>query len=264
MGAILFAKNIKDFDSIEFKSPRVIIYKGKNRIETEREQFGVKGYAVGFEGLLHWINGQLPSNEVIGEALRSETTMYPPIAVRELVANALIHQDFTIRGCPMIEIFTDRIEISNPGVPLISSDRFIDSVVSRNEKLSDVMRRLGLCEKKGSGLDKVIHYIELYHLPAIGIEVTEQQTKVTIYSQKKINEMSRYDKIKACYQHTCLKYVSNEKMTNQTLRQRFQVSTENMSVVSRIIKETLKEELIIDDDPTNKSRKYASYIPYWA
>jgi predicted HTH transcriptional regulator len=40
--------------------------------------------------------------------------MYPEIAIRELVANALIHQDLNEKGFPMIEVFLDRIEISNP------------------------------------------------------------------------------------------------------------------------------------------------------
>jgi predicted HTH transcriptional regulator len=46
--------------------------------------------------------------------------MYPEIAIRELVANALIHQDLNEKGFPMVEIFNDRIEISNPGTPLFN------------------------------------------------------------------------------------------------------------------------------------------------
>lgn len=162
LGALLFAKNLKDFDGLERKSVRVIVYKGKNKVETEREQIGVKGYAVGFEGMIDWINSQLPANEEIGKALRENTTMYPQIAIRELVANALIHQDFSEKGFPMVEIFKDRIEISNAGTPLVAPDRFIDAYLSRNEKLADLMRRMGFCEEKGSGLDKVIFYNELY------------------------------------------------------------------------------------------------------
>ena len=64
----------------------------------------------------------------IGQALREERPMYPEIAIRELVANALIHQDMTITGAgPMIELFDDRIEITNPGAPLIDVQKFIGS-----------------------------------------------------------------------------------------------------------------------------------------
>ena len=73
---------------------RVIQYRGTNRIEALKEQTGAKGYACGFEGLIAFINGLLPSNEVIEAALRRTVPRFPELAVRELVANALIHQDF--------------------------------------------------------------------------------------------------------------------------------------------------------------------------
>lgn len=264
LGAILFAKQLKDFESVERKSVRVIVYQGKNKVETEREQIGVRGYAIGFERLVDWINSQLPANEEIGKALRTESRMYPEIAIRELVANALIHQDLTEKGFPMVEIFTDRIEISNPGTPLVTPERFIDAYLSRNEKLADMMRRMGFCEEKGSGLDKVIFYNELYQLPPINVIVAENRTRVTIYSYKTLNELDKKEKIRACYQHACLKYVSNEKMTNQSLRERFKIEDRNYSIASRIIREALVDGVIKEDDPENKSRKYASYIPFWA
>lgn len=64
------------------------------------------------------MNNLVPSNDVIGKALRRSVPMYPELAVRELVANALIHQDFTVGGAgPMIEIFADRMESSSPPLP---------------------------------------------------------------------------------------------------------------------------------------------------
>jgi predicted HTH transcriptional regulator len=71
--------------------------------------------------------GQLPQNEVIKDALRSEVKLVPEIAIRELVANALIHQDLTMAGASvMVEIYSNRLEISNPGEPVVPVERFID------------------------------------------------------------------------------------------------------------------------------------------
>jgi ATP-dependent DNA helicase RecG len=263
LGALLLAKNLEEFDETSRKAVRVIVYKGKNKVETIREQIGKRGYAVGFEGLIDWINGQLPANEEIGRALRSESRMYPEIAIRELVANALIHQDFSEKGFPMIEIFSDRIEISNPGLPLITPQRFIDEYISRNEKLADVLRRFGMCEEKGSGIDKVIFYNEMYQLPAVDFIVSEKRTRVTMFSYKDLNSLDKKDKVRACYQHSCLRYVSNDIMTNQSLRERFQIEEQNSAIASRIIKDTLNEGLIKDDDPSSNSRKYKRYIPFW-
>ena len=264
IGAILFAKNLNDFESVQRKSIRVIVYKGKNKVETIREQISPKGYALGFEDLVNWINSQLPANEEIGKALRKDSRMYPEIAIRELVANALIHQDLSVKGFPMIEIFSDRIEISNPGNPLITPDRFIDSYISRNDKLADLMRRMGFCEEKGSGLDKVIFYNELYQLPPINVSTNENRTGVTIYSYKSLNDLDKKEKIRACYQHSCLKWVSHEKMTNQSLRERFSIDDKNAAIASRIIKDTFEAGKIKEDDPENKSRKHRSYVPFWA
>lgn len=264
LGAILFAKNLEDFEVLARKSIRVIVYKGRNKVETEREQIGKKGYAIGFAGLIDWVNSQLPANEEIGKAFRTDTRMYPEIAIRELIANAIIHQDFKEKGSPMVEIFSDRIEISNPGLPLITPERFIDEYISRNEKLADIMRRMGICEEKGSGLDKVIYQNELYQLPAINIQITEKRTHVTMYSYKDLNHLDKKDKIRACYQHACLLYVSNDKMTNQSLRDRFKIENQNAAIASRIIRDTLEDGMVKEDDPESNSRKYKKYIPFWA
>mgnify|MGYP006107943997 FL=1 len=264
LGAILFSKNLEDFPDLKRKSIRVIVYKHNNKIETIREQIGGKGYVSGYQGLIDWVNSQLPANEEIGKAFRDDKRMYPEIAVRELLANAIIHQDFEEKGFPMVEIFSDRIEITNPGIPLITPERFIDEYQSRNDILADLMRRLGICEEKGSGIDKVIFYNEMYQLPAPDILIQEKHTKVIIYSYKTLNQMDKKDKIRACYQHCCLKYVSNDKMTNQSLRERFKIESKNAAIASRIIKEALKGNVIKEDDPESNSRKYKKYIPFWA
>jgi len=265
LGAILFAKKLSDFKLLKRKSVRVIQYKGNSRIETIREQEGAKGYASGFEGLIEFINNLLPRNEVIGQALRKEFPMYPELAVRELVANAIIHQDFSIRGTgPMIEIFSDRMEITNPGIPLVSPYRFIDTPPkSRNEALASFMRRIGVCEERGSGFDKVVFETEFYQLPAPIIEVTEEHTKVILFSHIPFKDMSKEDKIRACYLHACLKYVTREYMTNSTLRQRFGLEEKSMSSVSRIIKDAIIADMIKALDP-NTAPKHLKYVPFWA
>ncbi|MBR6083718.1 MAG: putative DNA binding domain-containing protein [Salinivirgaceae bacterium] len=265
LGAILFAKDLSIFENLYRKAVRVIQYNGKNKLETLKDQEGRFGYIVGFKGLVKYIMDILPSNEIINQAFRTEKTMYPELAIRELVANALIHQDFSISGTgPLIEIYSDRIEISNPGSPLITPNRFIDEYQSRNEKLASVMRRFGICEEKGSGMDKVVFQIEFYQLPAYNVQIQEKHTKVILYSYMPFAKMSKDDRIRACYQHACLCYVTNEKMTNTSLRKRFEISQENASMASRIIKDTIMADLIKEDNPDSTSKKYIKYIPIWA
>jgi ATP-dependent DNA helicase RecG len=265
LGAILFAKEIQLFDSVKRKAFRVIQYEGKSKIKTLKEQEGKFGYAVGFERLLKYINDLLPSNEVVGQAFRDTVSMYPEIAIRELVANAIIHQDLEEKGTgPVVEIYSDRIEISNPGLPLITPNRFIDEYQSRNEDLAGIMRRFRICEERGSGIDKVIFNIELYQLPALDVHIQEKHTKVLLFAYKKFADMDKKDRIRACYQHACLKYVTNSTMTNTSLRDRFKIAEGNAAMVSRIIKDTYEAGLIKEENPENTSRKFVKYIPIWA
>lgn len=264
-GAILLAKRLDEFPDLTRKAPRVIVYEGTSKMNTRLDKPGTKGYAVGFEGLIDFINGQIPTNEVIETALRREVKMFPEIAIRELVANALIHQDFMESGSSvMVEIYSDRIEIANPGKPFIPPERFIDEYQSRNERLADLMRRMGICEEKGSGIDKVVHAAEVYQLPAPDFRVGERHTTAILFAHKGFDEMDRNDRMRACYQHCCLRYVMNQKMINQSLRERFKLPEKKTESVSRVIRDAMEAEIIKLSDPTITSLRYRSYIPFWA
>lgn len=265
LGGILFAKNIKDFKALVRKTVRMIWYKGNSRVETIREIEEAKGYAVGFEGMVDYLKNMLPSNEEIGKAFRKEVPMYPELAIRELIANAIIHQDFSLTGTgPMVEIFDSRLEITNPGIPLVDTERFLDSPPrSRNEAIASFMRRINICEERGSGIDKVINAVELYQLPAPIFEKTDVHTRVTLFAYKDFKDMETEDKVRACYQHCCLKYVNREPMNNASVRERFKIDEANSAMASRVIKQTIDAGLIrLYDSEAN--RKAYRYIPYWA
>jgi ATP-dependent DNA helicase RecG len=265
LGAIAFGKPLRKL-GLDRKAVRVVIYRGEDRFEATREQEGGRGYVTGFKGLMQFINAQLPANELIGQALRRDEPMYPELAVRELVANALIHQDFSLSGTgPMVEIFDGRIEVTNPGRPLIDPQRFLDAPPrSRNEKLASLMRRFGICEERGSGIDKVIRLAEVYQLPAPDFRVTPEHTVAVLYAPRPLAAMNKDDRIRACYQHAGLRWVAHKELTNASLRERFGISDANSAIASRIIGETLDAGLIKPHDPENKSRKHARYLPFWA
>ena len=265
LGAILFAKRLSDFPRLSRKSVRVVQYQGNNRLTMLKEYNGAKGYAVGFEGLLEFIDALLPAEEVIHGALREKKTAYPGLAIREAVGNALIHQDFSIPGTgPVIEIFDGRIEITNPGTPMIDIKRIVDNPPrSRNEKLAELMRRLRICEELGTGWDKIVISCELQMLPAPRIDLYEENTKVTLYAQMPFNSLSAEDKLWACYLHACIKQVQDEQLTNTSLRERFGLGQSSAGTVSRLIKEAVSQKLIKPLDPDTAPR-YMRYIPYWA
>lgn len=265
LAALLLAKRLSDFPEVARKVPRVVVYSGNNKLETKLDQPGTKGYAVGFRGLIKFIMSQLPQNEVIEDALRKEVKLVPEIVIRELVANALIHQDLNLTGTSvMVEIYADRVEISNPGEPIVPVERFIDGYQSRNERLADIMRRLGICEEKSSGVDKVVNATEVFQLPAPDFRVSHRRTEVVIYGPRDIEQMDRADRIRACYQHCALKWVMKERMTNQSLRERFKLPESKVTIASQILAATQEAGLIKPDEKAGSSRKFARYLPYWA
>ena len=188
--------------------------------------------------------------------------MFPDIAIRELIANALIHQDMTISGAgPLIELFDTRIEITNPGGSLVKTDRMIDLPPrSRNEALASLMRRMGMCEEQGTGLDKVIISVEINQLPPPKFQEIEGTMRVVLFSPRPFAEMSVMDRVRACYQHSIIKYLEGKRMKNASLCERFGIEKKNAAQASLVIKKAIEEGVIKVADP---DRPRAGYEPWW-
>lgn len=269
LGAIMWAKRLDSFETLKRKAVRVVFYEGSNRATTSSEYPGKadnRGYASGISDLISFIYDRIPKQEPIEHALRKEQKMFPDLAIRELVVNALIHQDFGISGTgPMIEVFADRIEIKNPGKPIVDLQRFSGcDPISRNEFLAAAMRRVRICEEAGSGLEKVVLEVEACQLPGPEIDISDDHTKITLFAHKSLSQMSKEDRIRTCYIHACLNHSNSLQMSNASLRRRLSIPVENRSVASKIISDTIEAGRIKPHDPDNKSRKHAKYVPYWA
>ncbi len=155
-------------------------------------------------------------------------------------------------------------DITNPGLPLVKTERFLDTPPrSRNEVLASFMRRIGVCEERGSGVDKVVFQTEFYQLPAPIFETVEGSTRAILFAHKALKDMDRADRSRACYLHACLRYVQRDPMTNSSLRQRFGIAERNSAMVSRIIREAVEDKLVKPYDP-KQGKKYAKYLPFWS
>lgn len=190
LGAILFANDLTKFGtSIERKGIRFFRYDGRDKsanVTHQRDYF--QGYASGFEELMNYVNGFIPQDENFSAPIRKSYPHFPLKSVRELISNALIHQDMTITGAgPMIELFSDRIEISNPGSPLVVPNRMVDHPPrSRNEGIGRLMRRMGICEERGRGIDRVFKEVEKYHLPTPRLSASSSAMQVILYGPRNL------------------------------------------------------------------------------
>ena len=263
LGAILLARNFKSFPTLKGREVIVRKYIGKNNRLQEFEQHGVYGYAVGFRGLIDFIMKNTSSESI--DVKRTAIPKYPKVAIREFVANALVHQDFGITGMPVtIEIYENRLAITNAGAPLNDINRLIDlPPQSRNEELAQTMFLLGICERRGSGIDRAVSAVEEMALPAPKFTKSDQHTRVFLFPQKSLNDMTKSEKIAACYQHACLLYEDGEAINNQSVRGRFELNKNESSVASRIIADTVEAGFIKPTDSESKAKKFMTYIPYY-
>lgn len=266
MGAFTFAKNLNNFEHLSSHALRVIRYAGNNKLSAIVDITAKKGVAVGFEGLLNFINTHLPRNP---ETLKqngqiTSNTDYPPLVIREIVANQIVHQDFSVKGSsPTIEIFDNRVVFTNPGAPLNRPERLLDMPpYSRNEELANLFRKMHLVESRGSGIDKIILTLEFNHLPAPDITAKENYTVITLHQRKTIQEMENREKINAIYYHSAILYTEDRYMTNSTLRERFGLSNKQSSIASKLIGLALENKKIKIYDK-NAGNKNMQYIPYW-
>jgi ATP-dependent DNA helicase RecG len=180
-----------------------------------------------------------------------------------LVGNALVHQDLNEQGSSVkVEIYADRIEISNPGLPVLDVERFIDEDRSRNLQLAAEMRRFNLYEGRGQGMDEVVTLIELHQLPPYSVRLGTQQTTVVLSRYRQLKDLTQEEKVAAVYQHCVLRYVTNRITNNESVRDRFQIDTKNSALATRLLSEAVKAGRIRLVDASVGYRSWR-YVPYW-
>jgi len=263
--ALLAASDLAAFPMLAAKAPRVIVYEGQSRVVAKKDVPGRFGYAAAFVRLLKFIMGELPQREEMQHGLRVSQFAYPEIAIREIMANAFIHQDLSDRTQgPLIELFSDRLQITNPGLSIVPLDRIIDAPSrSRNPRLAKMMRELKLCEQRGSGVDRAIESIEQENLPPPLFASVADSTVVTLYPERSFGQLTSGERLRACYQHACLRHQANNFMSNGSLRIRFGMSPRQYPQVSEVIGQAIKSELICPAEADQGNRN-ARYVPFWA
>ncbi len=262
--AITCAANLNSYSFLENKGVRVITYKGRDKLDAIDDTEGQKGYLVSFVNILSHIMSRIPSHENMTHGTRTKVYSIPETSIREFLANAIVHQDFTQIGSrTTIEIFKDKVKLTNPGLPLVSVDRFIDTPSkTRNPRFAKLMRDAGYCEERGSGVDRAIREIEKYALPPPLIEAVEGSTVVTVFMPRKFADMSPEERVRACFQHTCLCYERGAPMSNASLRERFGLSQKQYPQVSNVIRDAVDAGRIrpLNEDQGNRN---ARYVPFY-
>ena len=224
------------------------------------------GYVCAYEEIVQYIMTIIPQEEVINGGIRKTVMAFPEIAIRELLVNQMVHQALDQRGTTnMVEVFTDRIEFSNAGAPLVAVERIVDTVpVTRNENIAGFIHKCGICEERGSGYDKIVTATSNSKMPAPRVINQDNQfTKAVLIAKVPFDLMAKEDKLRTCYMKACLAYVMHQTISNTDIRDLFELTESEMAKASRIIKETVREGLIKPFDP-DAAPRYMKYVPFWA
>ena len=141
--------------------------------------------------------------EIPDGIFRKNIPNYDDVVIRELVANALVHRPYTIRGDIFINLYVDKLEIHNPGLlPLgVTPKNILHQSIRRNEHLSKVFYDLKIMEREGSGYDMMYEVLLTSgkHIPI----VQEGNDRVVVTIKKRIinTEVIRLiDKVNQYYQ----------------------------------------------------------------
>jgi len=267
LAIMVCAKSFSQLWGYEKLGIRLLQYKGINKLSAIKDETYNMGYSLSLDQLVGDIIKLLPHNEIIEQATTTLVPVIPPVAIREIISNAIIHRDYSKNDSYVsIEIFDDRVEITNPGslLPELDVDRLIDHPSrTRNEVLADFMRKLHFAEERGSGIDKVVEACEVFSLPPLKFINEKDYFRVILYMPRDFSDMDKEERNDAIYQHACLNYVISRKTTNKTIRNRFKFSDRQGNKVSRLIKEAINNGKIKLANP-NSVRKSFYYIPYWA
>ena len=266
MGVLLLARSISACDPhLALKRMRVLRFKSIGDTQT----FGFdetfdRGYATGFDDLVQMVVSQLDNEHLVKGSLRQYDEFVPEVAVRELTANALIHQDFLATGHQLwVRIYTNRMIVSNPGKPLVDIDRMIDGHKTRNEIMMNAMRTLGICERASTGIDKALAAMEKVYGAPISYKTGDQDmTEAIVLATRSYAKLSPGMKLLACYQHCALRSLNYMTMTNASFRNRFGLDASKREDVSRLFKK-LVDKKFIKRSIHGHSNKYASYVPHW-
>lgn len=120
------------------------------------------------DACINFILSRLHRTFIIKAAKREEAYEIPPVAIREMVINAIVHRNYGLHGAVKIAIYDDRIEIFSPGNfpgPLHSDQLEMGITYIRNSVICKIFRESGYIEKLGSGFLTLFTSYREYHLP---------------------------------------------------------------------------------------------------
>lgn len=167
-GSVLFfGNNVQQF--FEQAIVRCVLFKGSDKYKILDDKTYAGNLVQQYEHAYSYILSKLNLSYIIeGGGPRKEVLEIPETVFKEALINALCHRDYYEKGATiMVEIYDDRVEISNPGglVNSIAREDFGTKSLSRNPLVFGLFQRMHLVEKVGSGIKRMRTEMQVAGLP---------------------------------------------------------------------------------------------------
>ena len=188
-GVLLFCKEITKF----FINATItcVLYQGRDKYKIlDRKEFDTDLYS-NFQNTVLYLQSKLNTEFIIKGGPREERLELPEEALREALLNAIAHRSYFVSGANiLVEIFSDRVEITNPGglVKGMSKKDLGKKSLSRNNLLFGLMQRMNLVEKVGSGIRRMKKAMEDYNLRGPKFKINKNWFVIIFGRKKRIPE----------------------------------------------------------------------------
>ncbi len=154
-GVLFFCDNVERF--IPQATVTCVLFKGLNKtFILDKKDFQLDIYS-NYEEVLKFLYSNLKTvYRMEGFGPRKEILEIPDKALKECIINAMTHRDYSEKGAYIqVDIFDDRVEISNPGGLIIKEEEFGTRSLSRNPTIFSLFTKLELVEHIGSGIGRI-------------------------------------------------------------------------------------------------------------
>lgn len=124
---------------------------------------------------------------VIEGLIRQDKFELPPAAIREMICNAICHRSYMDEGMIQVSVFDDRLEVSSPGAlcrGLTLKDALKGRSKPRNKVIAEVFSRMGIIEKWGTGLQRIVDLAKQEGLKEPVFENNDSFFRVILYRGK--------------------------------------------------------------------------------
>ena len=251
-GWLMFANNPQKIRSLKNASIEFQLFKDKTRSEQVRI-LPINGtlpqqVSLAIDTLLQHV-WKIPKLQGIK---REEISSYDKVTLREVITNAVVHRDYQQLHQPVkIAMFSDRIEVENPGglLPGLTTFNLLHKRAWRNENIASLMAKVGLGEMDGQGIDRIYAATNKLKVPAPTLYDENRSFKMVLSAPKEYDDYTPGEKRLT----VLVLLILEQEVDNEGIRNVFNIDAARASTLLK---------LLVDDDMirrTGPSMKYARY-----